>query len=471
VSASTQRIPQHVTGAASLRPRPSRIPTALTLAALGLAGAAGPARAEKFPVTQQAASARAAFLAYAPAPAQIAGLCLVDSGVNLTPDTQAAISSRAALDGGPVDDVDPARHGTLMAMVAAAPLNDFGMVGAWPAARITSLRAQRADASPYSVADYVNATNRCTREAPQTGVKVINLSLGGQGQLTTGSEEAIDDAILRARQLNINVVAAAGNSGAALDAPASRPLAFAVGASTADSALCDFSARGEGLDLAAPGCALNVALPDTGEPATASGTSHSAVFVAAVLAALRSYRRDLDPAAAEELLQRTARPGPAGALILDVEAAFAAAGLQSVIDAGRARIPTGAATPTTPPGTTKSSSPSGLAPTRDHGHTPERAIATAALTRPSARASYRRGILRLRLRRRPKAAVLRVEVFALARNGLVLRTRTLRRSSSTVTLRLPRWDHLVLSYEDLYGERRDSTMVRLRHTRAYPPRT
>lgn len=435
---------------------------------LGAVGAAGPARAEKFPVTQQAASARAAFLAYAPAPAQIAGLCLVDSGVNLTPDTQAAISSRAALDGGPVDDVDPARHGTLMAMVAAAPLNDFGMVGAWPAARITSLRAQRPDASPYSVADYVNATNRCTREAPQTGIKVINLSLGGQGQLTTGSEEAIDDAILRARQLNINVVAAAGNSGGALDAPASRPLAFAVGASTADSALCDFSAR-EGLDLSAPGCALNVALPDTGEPATASGTSESAVFVAAVLSALRSYRPDLEAAAAEELLQRTARPAPAGAL-LDVEAAFAAAGLQSVIDAGRARIPAGAPTPTAPPGATKGSSPSALAPTRNGDRSPERAIATAALTRPSARASYRRGVLRLRLRRRPKAAVLRVDVFALARNGLVLRTRTLRRSSSTVALRLRRWDHVLLSYEDLYGDRRDSTTVRLRHTRAYPPR-
>lgn len=469
MSANAPPHPQHATGAASLRPRPSRVLAVLTTALILLAASAGTATAEKFPVTQQALTARAAFLAYAPAPGQTAGLCLVDSGVNLTPDTQSAIVSRAALDAGSGDDVDPGRHGTLMAMVAAAPPNGFGMVGAWPPARITSLRAQRADGSPYSPADYVNAINRCTREAPQTGVKVINLSLGGQGELTTGSDEAISDAMLRARQRNINVVAAAGNSGGALDAPASNPMAFAIGATNADGALCAFSARGQGLDLSAPGCELNVALPDTGEPATASGTSESAIFVAAVIAALRSYAPQIEAAATEELLQRTARTTSAG-LVLDVEAAFAAAGLQSVIDAGRARIPASAPVPSTPDGSSSRPGSSTLAPARNgNSRSPERAIATTALIKPSARATYRRGVLRLTLRKRPRASVLRIDIFAVARNGLVLRTRTVRRRSTTVALRLPRWSHLLLSYEDLYGDRPDSSVIRLRHTRAYPP--
>ncbi|MEY2515405.1 MAG: hypothetical protein QOJ89_2763, partial [bacterium] len=71
------------------------------------------------PITTQAAAANAAFLAYAPPPAGGAKAhCLVDTGVNPTPDTTPGLVSAVALDGGTANDVDPLWHGTIDAAVA-----------------------------------------------------------------------------------------------------------------------------------------------------------------------------------------------------------------------------------------------------------------------------------------------------------------------------------------------------------------
>ena len=51
-------------------------------------------------ITAQAAADNGAFLPYAPPPAQLAGMCLVDTGVNLNPDTEGVVVERTALDGG-----------------------------------------------------------------------------------------------------------------------------------------------------------------------------------------------------------------------------------------------------------------------------------------------------------------------------------------------------------------------------------
>ena len=66
-------------------------------------GGASAAQAE-VGVTTQAQADNGAFLAYAPAPAQPAGLCLVDTGVDLNPDTQGSVVYRTAIDGGSGDD-------------------------------------------------------------------------------------------------------------------------------------------------------------------------------------------------------------------------------------------------------------------------------------------------------------------------------------------------------------------------------
>src|SRR3954454_4315562 len=76
-------------------------------------------------------------------------VCLVDSGVAITPDTPAddpngTIFRRVSIDGGygePEGTSDEQMHGTRMAMAAVAPQNDWGTIGAWTGGRIVSVRA------------------------------------------------------------------------------------------------------------------------------------------------------------------------------------------------------------------------------------------------------------------------------------------------------------------------------------------
>src|SRR5271168_5045626 len=108
-----------------------------TLALLLPAATAGAETA----ITAQAVADNGAFVPYAPAPAQLAGLCLVDTGVNLNPDTAGVVVERTALDHGSGGDVSPTPHGTVLAMMAGAPANGWGMVGTAPRAiHIVSVR-------------------------------------------------------------------------------------------------------------------------------------------------------------------------------------------------------------------------------------------------------------------------------------------------------------------------------------------
>src|ERR1019366_2543562 len=92
-------------------------------------------------ITTQAVADNGAFLPYAPPPAQLAGLCLVDTGVNLNRDTEGVVIERTALDGGSGGDLSPTLHGTVLAMMAGAPANGWGMVGTAPrAVQIVSVR-------------------------------------------------------------------------------------------------------------------------------------------------------------------------------------------------------------------------------------------------------------------------------------------------------------------------------------------
>lgn len=97
---------------------------------------APPAAAEGPVLTKQAEVANARFLAFAPPPEHGAGaVCLVDTGLDLNPDTAGNVVARAAIDGGDPGDVHPSKHGTRMAMVMSGPVNGWGSVGACPLRR------------------------------------------------------------------------------------------------------------------------------------------------------------------------------------------------------------------------------------------------------------------------------------------------------------------------------------------------
>jgi len=129
-----------------------RTVAALMILALGVLTATASAEVGASSPTVGAAGADAAWLAYAPAPATPGVVCMVDSGVDPNPDTESAVIGGQALSPN-TDTLDevarlappvqpgnhPDGHGTLMAMIIAAPRNGWGMVGIAPTStRVTT---------------------------------------------------------------------------------------------------------------------------------------------------------------------------------------------------------------------------------------------------------------------------------------------------------------------------------------------
>ena len=296
-----------------------------------------PAHAETA-ISAQAVADDGAFLPNAPAPAQPGGLCLVDTGVNVNPDTEGVVVDRTAIDGGSGEDVSPTLHGTVLAMMAAAPANGWGMVGTAPRSiQIVSVRILEPGQTTFPFSSYAAGITECLQLRQRYDIKVINLSLGGSETPSGEDYEALANAIEKASDRDVAVVAAAGNDdGGHVEYPAAYPSVLSVGAGdTEGGALCSFSNRGEGLRLTAPGCDLDGANPNDGEPDYNywQGTSESSVIAAAALTALESCRPELSFQAAEEDL--TGANGGA----LDIAQAFRNEGLEAIVTAGEATEP------------------------------------------------------------------------------------------------------------------------------------
>src|SRR4051812_45979271 len=267
-----------------------------------LAAAASPAAAEYKTTTSQALAAHAEWLPYAPPPPNgAAAVCLVDTGVDLNPDTASNVIARIALDGGDPSDLSDSKHGTQMAMVMGAPMNDWGMVGFWPAVRIVSVRAAPRADPHFPFVSYTNGLRTCEEQAVDHNVRVVELALSGGTPPTEEERRDFSNAVERARQRGLNVVASDGNGANEALTPADVPGVLSVAAQSSAGASC-FSGQPKP-DLFAPGCQLDQADPSSGEPTTGgAGSSQASALVASTLAALRAYRPDLSPSAVEGLV-------------------------------------------------------------------------------------------------------------------------------------------------------------------------
>ncbi len=348
----------------------------LLLAAALLAGPLAPAAgADQAPtvvlaVTAQAQQANATFLAYAPPPAGGAGaLCLVDTGVNANPDTASGLIGSYAIDNGPTTDVDPEGHGTTMAMIAGGA--GKGILGAWPALKIVSIRATTVPTPgqepEYEFNDYWDGMDECLGAPPADHVKAVDLALSSQIPPSPDQAQTFATKVDNLEDQNVAVVGAAGNTPGPVGEPGAEPGVFAVGADTAQpgtlsdtpiGAPCSFSAN-QGVVLYAPGCGLDDADPFSDAPYCCDdGTSQASAFTAAVIVALMSYDPTLSYTKAEQLLTSTAQSAD-----LDVAAAFQADGLGQIVAAGNANIPSAPApvtapTPTATTPTTTATTPS-----------------------------------------------------------------------------------------------------------------
>ncbi|MDO8208944.1 S8/S53 family peptidase [Conexibacter sp. CPCC 206217] len=395
--------------------------------------------------TSQTRDSAAQFLATAPPPPAVGSICLIDTGVDLTPDTS-AVHARLSLWDDIVGDTSPTHHGTVVAAMIGAPLNGWGIVGIWPVAgaHIVSIRANTAGGDEFSVSSYYQALQRCDELASFYGIKVVLLALGSEAPLTEEETFALNDRIASVRGHGLNVVAAAGNNnGGALETPAQLPGVLSVGGSAADGTRCAISAAGARLQ--APGCGIDALDTASGTPLTFQGTTASAAVAAVAIDALRSWRPELSPDDAEHLLLSTAVPAAGGGR-LDVAAAFRAAGLAAVVDSAP---PIGSPPPQPPP-------PDGglpdLAPPKDR--LPRPRVRTRWLARHPSR-------LEVRLRNLPRAARGVIVVADRRSRGRRQRLhRIVRKQTGTrlnrITVRSRRPLRLTISFVDPSHKRLDS---------------
>jgi hypothetical protein len=401
--------------------------------------------------TAQAQTANAAFLARAVPPGPAAGVCLVDSGVDVNPDTSHVVA-RLALDGDDATDGSPTKHGTSMAMVMGAGLNGFGAVGLFPAVRVVSVRATVAGVETITPIGAVNAINRCNDESVGHALRVIELALTLTESLPADQSAELAAAIAAARANGFSVVAAAGNrAGGRVESPASQPGVLSVGGSAADGQRCTGSAGGAVLQ--APGCGLDEVDPVTGNPVAATaGTSQASALVAAALAALLSWRPELTAVEAEQALIQSARATPSGQ-VMDVAGALRRLGLGAVVDAYQ---PAGLFS-------TAFEAPSLAAPSSPLRHSSKRARLPRPLVRVRAMRRYR-GVL-VSARNRPRGTTMVVLATRADAAGRLRRVARRARHSDRVALRVRGWDELRVRFRDRAGARAIGPVTIIVHPR------
>jgi serine protease len=225
-------------------------------------------------------------------------------------------------------------HGTHVAStIAEATNNGVGVTGLAFGVSLVSVKVldDRGVGSFFGIAEGIDYAASFT-QGGERPVKVINLSLGGEG-----FSQAVQNAINRAVAAGVVVVAASGNeSRGTVSFPAALDNVIAVGAVDARKQRARYSNFGTALDVVAPGGDLrrdddgdgrpDGVLQQAFDPDTAAitgryddfayffvdGTSTATPHVAA-LAALLVTQGITDPAAVQAAIESTAEDlGPAG---------------------------------------------------------------------------------------------------------------------------------------------------------------
>lgn len=232
-------------------------------------------------------------------------IAIVDSGVDmLHPDLDEKIhSSGYDFVNGDSDATDDFSHGTHVAGIAAAEThNSEGIAGVAWNCKILPVKVLDALGLGYSydVADGIIW-------AADNGADVINLSLGVPVELLI-----LEDAVKYAYDMDVVIVAAAGNDGGAVDYPAAYDAyCLAVAATnyndervtlenSSDNPLYKWESNfGPEIDVAAPGARIISAVPtwfwgpDSFPYAWGDGTSMAAPHVAGLAALIKSVKPHL----------------------------------------------------------------------------------------------------------------------------------------------------------------------------------
>lgn len=238
-------------------------------------------------------------------------VAFLDTGVDLRhPDLQARLASgyNALRPGRDLQDDNG--HGTHVAGIVGANDDGRGVVGVAPECRLYAVKVLDAYGAGM-LSDLVDGLEWCLRER----VQLVNMSLG-----TDRSNATFAEAIRRAYEGGLVLVAAAGNSGPGQDTvqyPARYAEIICVSAFNASGRMPDCASRGPAVDVLAPGEGVPSTWP--GGWRTLSGTSMAAPHVAGAVALLLVLRTSLPPT--------------------EVKAASAAAGARCPVTAGAPSTP------------------------------------------------------------------------------------------------------------------------------------
>ncbi len=233
-------------------------------------------------------------------------VAVVDSGIDKThPDLAHVIHSY--LNFLPNEDgLDYKGHGTHVAGIIAAEMNNGIGVAGVCAAKIMALKALPKQGSRWNAEAYY----RALAHPIDAGVRVLNMSIGGG--FDPGERDIIADLI----DAGVTVVAAMGNEynqGNPASYPAAYPGVVAVGASDEMDRRAAFSCTGEHITLVAPGERILSTTPlypsefaETVEYDSWPGTSMATPHVAAAAALLLAKDPVLTPAEVKKRLANSA---------------------------------------------------------------------------------------------------------------------------------------------------------------------
>jgi ribosomal protein L24E len=224
----------------------------------------------------RAVNAAGAWVTTQGSPSVVVGV--LDTGVDTThPDLAGKVTVGPNFAGGAPTDLFG--HGTAVAgLVAAATNNSAGVASLGWNTRVLAVKVLD-DQGNGSASDIAQGV----RWATDNGASVINLSLAGPDD-----SFVLSDAVRYAREHNVLVVAAAGNSGSTTRAyPAADDGVLSVAATDRNDNLASWSNRGSWVDIAAPGANVLSTWPG-GIYNTVNGTSFATPLVAAAAALVRA---------------------------------------------------------------------------------------------------------------------------------------------------------------------------------------
>ncbi|MGM0470940.1 MAG: S8 family peptidase [Bacillota bacterium] len=193
---------------------------------------------------------------------------------------------------------DPHGHGTHVSGIISARRNGIGILGVAPEIELYPIKTfnQNGTARISSLIEGIYWSI-------EQEIQILNMSFG-----VKEDNQTLKEAITKANEAGIIMIAAAGNDGTTpLQFPARYPEVISVGAVDKENQLAEFSNYGSGLDLVAPGVNIESTWKDN-QFKELDGTSMAAPHVSGVTALLLSMFDQITPQQIKRLLLAGAKP-------------------------------------------------------------------------------------------------------------------------------------------------------------------